>query len=103
MIFSFDESASVAAGAAAAEVALDMSPRRQYRLAATSAAGVWFRIVAPAGAGAAASGAGSHHLAAGESVLVAAISARTRVSVIREASTDGLVCLSEIIPVVAPG
>lgn len=103
MIFSFDESASVAAAATAAEVDLNMSPRRQYRLAATAAAGVWFRITTPGGTAAAVNGAGSHYLAAGEAVPVAAISTRTRVSVIREASTDGRVCLSEIIPVVAPG
>lgn len=101
MIYAPNESKTATAGAAASEIDLEMAPRRQYRLAATTTAGLWFRIVAPGAAGAAVGGDGSHYLAPGATVLVAPIAGRTRVSVIREDDADATAILSEIATVVA--
>lgn len=96
MIFSLDRSKTVTAGAVASEIALDMTSRRHFRLATTPAAGIWFRITTPGGTAATVAGDDCHYLAPGATVLIAAISTRTRVSVIREASTDAVVCLSDV-------
>jgi hypothetical protein len=100
MIFSLDTSAVATAGSSASEIALAMG-KRQYRLAASPAAGIWFRIVTPGDLVniAAVATAGSHYLAPGGVVEIAAIATRTAVSVIREGGTNAVVCLSEIVHV----
>ena len=101
MFFSAGDSKSATtAGAAAVEIGVDMTPRRQWRL--TAKGNLWFRVVAPGGAGAAIAGDGSHYLADGRTNDVAAIGAtRTRVSIIRDGGTDVTGILSEV-PTVQP-
>lgn len=103
MIYSANESKTATAGATASEVALDMTPKRQYRITAGKADGLFYRMVKPseATAVAAVGGDGSHYLPAGQSHLIAAIAERTRVSVIREGSTDTKATVSELPTVVA--
>lgn len=112
MYRSAGESANVTtAGAGAAEIAFDMAPNRQYRLTARGA-DLWFAITVPSAGGvtspagaptaAAVAGSGSHFLAKGATFDVAAISVRTRVSIIRDAATDATGVLSEIPTVRAP-
>lgn len=93
---SYDASDVHTAAIGASEIPLAMVPGRQYELRTTPAAGLWFRIVKAGGTGAAVATDGSHYLAPSQSVRVAAISDRDRVSVIREAAVDAIVCLSEI-------
>lgn len=93
-----DSKSATTAGATAVEIALDMTERRQWRLTAKGA--LWFRVVEPSGTGAAVAGDGSHYLADGATFDVARIAARTRVSIIRDASTNVTGVLSEI-PTVA--
>lgn len=111
MIISTGESATAVTGAAAGEIALDMAPRRQYRLTARTN-GCWFRITTTGGTAAVASGSGSHFLPVNTSVLVAAIgpqykadgtdntTIRNRVSVLQDVGA-GTVTLSEV-PFVQP-
>jgi hypothetical protein len=111
MIISAGEAVTATTGAAAVEIALDMAPRRQYRLTARTNA-CWYRVTTAGGAAAAAAASGSHPLAAGQSVLVAAIGGqykydgtdntaiRNRVSVIQDGGA-GTATLSEV-PVVQP-
>ena len=91
--------------AAAAEIPMDMVPNRQYLLTARGA-DLWFAITVPTGGSvtspagaptaAAVATAGSHFLANGRTFAVAAISVRTRVSIIRDAATNATGVLSEI-------
>ena len=91
--------------AAAAEIPLDMVPNRQYRLTARGA-DLWFAVTVPTGGSvtspagaptaAAVAGVGSHFLANGRTFDVATISVRSRVSIIRDASTNVTGVLSEI-------
>lgn len=99
MIKAPNESKTGTAGAAASEIAMDMSPQRQYRL--TAIAAIWFRIVKAGGSGAAVNGDGSHYLAAGFTFDVAPIGDRNRVSIIRVGGADTQAILSEIVTVVA--
>ncbi len=117
MFVSAGNSASgTTSGAGAVEIALDMDPRRQYRLTARGA-NLWFRVVVSGATGTAAAqvaGAGSHYLQNGSTFDVAAIGKavdnsgaananyRGRISIIRDASTDATGILSEI-PTVQPG
>lgn len=93
-------------GATATEIAMDMVPRRQYRLTARGA-NLWFRLVVAGEATAVAAvvGDGSHYLANGTSVDIAAIGSganaglaanRNRVSIIRDGATDATGVLSEV-------
>lgn len=82
----------------AAEIAFTMTPGVQYRLYVNSDA--WFTITPPGGTGAAKAGAGSHPIAAKTSVLVSAIAAGTRISVVQD-SANGHATLSEIATVVS--
>lgn len=95
-ITSLDDSVSgTTAGAGAVEINLDMNGQRQYRLVAKG--NLWFRVVAAGGAGAAIAGAGSHYLADGHDIPVAAIgTTRTRISIIRDGATDVTGCLSVV-------
>ncbi len=114
---SADQSATgTTAGAGAVEIALDMSPRRQYAITAKGAA-LWFRVVVPGASGAAAAqvgGAGSHYIQPGMPPFpVAAIGRersddgtanakmRSRISIIRDGGTDASAILSEL-PTVQP-
>lgn len=110
MFVSAGESANVTtAGAGAAEINYDMATNRQYRLTARGA-DLWFAVTvksgnaSPAGAPTAAvvAGSGSHFLAKGATFDVAAIAARTRISIIRDAGTDATGVLSEIPTVRSP-
>jgi hypothetical protein len=105
MILTANQSASATtAGAAAVEIALDMSERRQWRI--TAKGSLWFRVVAPGDPGAAIAGAGSHYLADGRTFEVARLTAvnassqaRSRISIIRDGATDVTGILSEVAPV----
>jgi hypothetical protein len=101
VIKSLDDSKSATTAATAAvEIAMDMAPQRQYRLAAKG--NLWFRIVAAGAAGGAAAavaGDGSHYLADGKEIDVAIIGPRNRISIIRD-TTDVVACLSCKISVV---
>ncbi len=87
------------------EIPMDMVPNRQYLLTARGG-DLWFAITVPSGGSvtspagaptaAAVAGVGSHFLANGRTFAVAAISVRTRVSIIRDASTNVTGVLSEI-------
>jgi hypothetical protein len=95
MVTTYGNSDVHTAGVAASEIPLAMAKGRQYRLAATSAAGLWFRVVKTGGTAAAIATDGSHYLPANGSVPVAEHGERDRISVIREASTDAVAILSE--------
>lgn len=89
------------AGAAAVEIPIDMSERRQWRL--TAKGSLWFTIVVPGGTGAVIGGLGSHYLADGRTFDVARMTAvnassvaRSRISIIRDGATDVTGILSEI-------
>jgi hypothetical protein len=98
-ILSVDDSATgTTSGATAVEIAHDMQPRFQYRITAKGAP-LWFSVVAASGTGASIGGATSHFLFTGETALVAAIAARTRVSIIRDTATDASGILSRIVQV----
>lgn len=99
-----DSKSITTAGAGAAEILMDMVPRRQYRLTARGA-NLWFRLVVAgeATAIAAIAGDGSHYLANGTSVDVAAIGSgnagstlKNRISIIRDGATDATGVLSEV-------
>lgn len=110
MFTSANESATATtAGAGAVEIALDMAPRRQYKLTARGAA-LWFKVVVTGAAGADAAvvaGSGSHYLPNGTTFEVAAIgpadnpATRKRISIIRDGGTDASGVLSEL-PTVQP-
>lgn len=98
-IMSVDDSATGTTNSASAvEITVDMQPRCQYRLTAKGAP-LWFSVVVAGGTGASIGGGTSHFLFTGESVLVAAISTRTRVSVIRDTATDVSGVLSRVVQV----
>jgi hypothetical protein len=95
MIFAPNKSKSgTTAGAAAVEIQHDMAERRQYRLSAKGA--LWFKIIAPGGTAATIAGDDCHYLADGRTFDVGRMADRTRVSIIRDGSTDVVGCLSEI-------
>ncbi len=86
------------------EIQLDMVANRQYRITARGG-DLWFAIVVPATSSitvanaptvAAVAGQGSHFLASGRTFEVATIAQRTRVSIIRDATTNVTGVLSEI-------
>lgn len=87
------------AGAAAAELAYDMSPQRQYQVLARGA-DMWFRVVKAGGTAATVAGSDCHFVPKNSAMLVGIIADRNRISFIRDAGTDVTCVLSELVHVV---
>lgn len=101
MIFAPDDSiTTTTTDGTAVEVALDMKPQRQYQVTAKDG-DMWISIVVPGGTAAAAGVPGCHFVPQGATMQVAAIATRTRISFIREGSSNVSAVLTGIAKVVA--
>lgn len=96
MVYSYNTGLSTSYTATAVEIDQDMLPGAQYRLYCTTDA--WFRLTAEGVDDAAAGGADSHPITAGQPVLVAAVGDKNRISVIR-ATADGTAALSMLLAI----
>ena len=90
--FTFGDS-TTAAFTTATEIAYDMVPGRQYRLYVSADA--WISFVKAGGSGTVKAAAGTVPVAAKTSVLVSAIGALTRISVLQD-SSGGNATLTEV-------